>query len=326
MVGGRVGGENSRLVEVVVSCCQSSPSVRPSVRLFWLGRSWSAVRYSQTQTPPPFEVGGGYTLFYLANGHPQGGWRPRPTLIASERLDKARLVYVCARARSPPAEKPVCKEKVGGGGYVRSQPFSSGSHLLSVGVLPSGGRHAVLQSLADWINLAADPPRTWKNRTSRSEKPRSARKWKGTERRAAASLILHELFCATIPPPRLTLPHRCGHVRSTRWKPESRLFVPRSKVKFSWYLVLTFDTFRLLQDRQALRRFLYFLRAFSLSLSPPPLPYLLSVKFLGYRRKVFSKAAYHIPIDQNQTHRTKYVYGRPGLRVKNCTVNRCHRP
>ena len=26
-----MGGENSRLVEVVVSCCQSSPSVRPSV-------------------------------------------------------------------------------------------------------------------------------------------------------------------------------------------------------------------------------------------------------------------------------------------------------
>lgn len=28
---------------------------------------------SQTQTPLPFEVGGGYTLFYLAKGHPQGG-------------------------------------------------------------------------------------------------------------------------------------------------------------------------------------------------------------------------------------------------------------
>lgn len=63
-------------------------------------------------------------------------------------------------------------------------------------------------------------------------------------------------------------------------------------------------------------------------LSPPPCPTYptyLSVKFLGYRRRVFSKAAYHTPIDQNQTHRTKYVYGRPGLRVKNCTINRCYR-
>lgn len=81
----------SRLAELVVSCCQSVHPVRSSVCPF--------VGVRQTRTPPPFEVGGGYTLFYLAKGHPQGGWRPRPTLIASERPDKARLVYVCARAR-----------------------------------------------------------------------------------------------------------------------------------------------------------------------------------------------------------------------------------
>lgn len=162
----------SRLAELVVSCCQSSLSVR----LF-------GVRSSQTRTPPPFEVGGGYTLFYLAKGHPQGGWRPRPTLIASERPDKARLVYVCARApgrRSTEIEEK--EEKVEGGegrwrdGYVRSQAFSSGSHLLSVGLLPSGSRHGVLQSLADWINLAADPRTTWKNQTTRCEKAQTGNK------------------------------------------------------------------------------------------------------------------------------------------------------
>lgn len=166
----------SRLAELVVSCCQSSPSVRPF-----------GVRSSQTRTPPPFEVGGGYTLFYLAKGHPQGGWRPRPTLIASERPDKARLVYVCARAPGRRSTEVEEKEENGrrrgegrwGDGYVRSQAFSSGSHLLSVGLLPSGSRHGVLQSLADWINLAADPRTTWKNQTTRCEKARTGNKGAG---------------------------------------------------------------------------------------------------------------------------------------------------
>lgn len=166
----------SRLAELVVSCCQSSSSVRPF-----------GVRSSQTWTPPPFEVGGGYTLFYLAKGYPQGGWRPRPTLIASERPDKARLVYVCARApgrRSTEVEEKEVEE-VGDGrgrwgdGYVRSQAFSSGFHLLSVGLLPSGSRHGVLQSLADWINLAANPRTTWKNQTTWCEKARTGNKGAG---------------------------------------------------------------------------------------------------------------------------------------------------
>lgn len=174
----------SRLAELVVSCCQSSPSVRPF-----------GVRSSQTRTPPPFEVGGGYTLFYLAKGHPQGGWRPRPTLIASERPDKARLVYVCARAPGRRSTEVEVKEKEVGGdggrwgdGYVRSQAFSSGSHLLSVGLLPSGSRHGVLQSLADWINLAADPRTTWKKQTTRCEKARTGNK--GADGQGGALVVI----------------------------------------------------------------------------------------------------------------------------------------
>lgn len=93
---------------------------------------------------------------------------------------------MCARApgrRSKEVEEK--EEEVGGGGgrwrdgYVRSQAFSSGSHLLSVGLLPSGSRHGVLQSLADWINLAADPRTTWKNQTTRCEKARTGNKGAG---------------------------------------------------------------------------------------------------------------------------------------------------
>lgn len=94
MVGGRVGGENGRLVEVVVSCCQSSPSVRPSVL------AWSVVVRSPLQpdtNPTAFRGRRWIHAFLLSERTPPRGLKAEthPNCVRETGQSATR---VCVRA------------------------------------------------------------------------------------------------------------------------------------------------------------------------------------------------------------------------------------
>lgn len=144
---GRAVQGSSRLV--VVSCCQSSPSVCP--------RGPQSVTQPDTN-PTAFRGRRWIHAFLLSERAPPRGLKAEthPNCVRETGQSATRM---CARERDPPHHQPIWRrerrpwcvrrESWCGGGYVRSRPSSSGSHLLSEGALPPGGRHAVLQSLAD---------------------------------------------------------------------------------------------------------------------------------------------------------------------------------